>query len=120
MGLGLNISLSGIDTSDIEQPWTDLASLGYGEIDRNRIASRCLDAWIDLCRDYGNAGFEQYRRDWSQFDAYAGQEVVVSRRFGDKFTGKIQGVSNIGALIVREHDGTNHLLSDAEASIRLA
>ncbi len=118
MGLGVNFALSRSDGRLIDQPWTDLKSLGHGEANRNRIASGCIDAWVRLCKNYQTAGFRQYRQDWPQYDVYNNCDVRVRSSRGD-YSGRVCGVNETGQLIVREPGGATRFLSDTESSIIL-
>jgi BirA family biotin operon repressor/biotin-[acetyl-CoA-carboxylase] ligase len=118
IGLGLNIVMAAKDAKNIDQEWSDLESLGYKDIDRNKLAATCINAWIELCKNYAETGFAAYKDLWPDYDAYSDATISVSRD-QNEFLGRVTGVNDAGALLVKAENGQMHLLTDAETSIRL-
>jgi len=114
IGMGLNVSLPMADRQGIEQAVTDLAGAGNQQVDRNRLTAsvlNCLGANLD---QFAVAGFEPFRRRWSDLDALQGREVVIHGE-RQQLAGRVAGVSDSGALILQTAQG-EHLVHGGEVA----
>jgi len=99
LGLGLNLYMSDEEAADIDQPWCNLSS--FIEFSRNEVVaaiSKQLIADIELFR---SEGFGQFVEDWSAYDYFSGQEVMV---LGSDLFGVSEGVDLLGNLLLRTGD----------------
>ncbi len=115
IGVGVNVKMSGADTSGIQQPWADLRGYDIAD-DRNRLLSLLIDALVDVLTQYSRGGFALYRDEWQSLDAYRGREVMV--QLGDTWvSGVAEGVDQGGGLLLRTDKGTR-VFNGGEVSLR--
>ncbi|KHF24175.1 bifunctional biotin--[acetyl-CoA-carboxylase] ligase/biotin operon repressor BirA [Solemya velum gill symbiont] len=116
IGIGLNFSMPGNADELIDQPWTDLESLGMGELSRNRIASDLVHALTSGLPEYAHSGFHAFVDDWRRFDTLLGSPVTVV--MGDnRIQGIHAGISTDGALVL-ENNGEKRRYYSGEVSLR--
>ena len=99
VGLGLNLHLKDTDTYAIDQPWTDLKSMGH-QYDENLLMARILYHHGNMVTDCVNNGFSGYSARWNAVHAFAGRKVRVDSK-EETFSGVAKGVNGDGALIVQ-------------------
>lgn len=117
VGLGLNVKMSNQTAAGIDQPWTDLAVLGHGAIDRSRLAAEII---VHLCRtleQFGSEGFAALREEWLSHHVYQNRPVVVSM-VGEIATGKVIGIDERGALLLRDDTGGVRIVLAGDVSLR--
>jgi BirA family transcriptional regulator, biotin operon repressor / biotin---[acetyl-CoA-carboxylase] ligase len=116
VGVGINVRIGSEQGSAIDQPWTDLASLGADAPSRNAIAGRMLARLAEALDTFAAAGFAAFEREYAQHDALRGREIVVASG-GERWTAIADGVTSRGALrVVR--DGRAIDIDSGEVSVR--
>lgn len=118
VGLGLNVNMPNSMAMQIDQPWTDLASISTGLPDRNRIAAMLLNGLIPLLSRYEQDGFGRYRGAWESRNAYQGQRVNLITP-ATTVSGVMLGVSGSGGLRLQV-DGLEQVYLGGEVSLRIA
>lgn len=113
IGLGLNVRMPA--GTSIDQPWTDLATLGAAP-SRNALAARVLDAWIAALLAFESEGLAAFGERWARRDALAGERVRVLDG-AHVVHGIARGIAADGALRV-DVDGTEARFHSAEVSVR--
>jgi BirA family transcriptional regulator, biotin operon repressor / biotin---[acetyl-CoA-carboxylase] ligase len=88
LGLGLNLRMPVADAQAIDQPWTDLATLGV-DADRERWAAVMLQALLDSVAGFESGGFAAFRDRWDRLDALVGRPLRVQA--GDRLHEGING-----------------------------
>ena len=112
LGVGINVNQNGL--KEIDQPATSLRLLGI-EINRNILLEDVLryfwQGYPDLCEK----GFESIRKDYTQRFAALGKQVSVHD--GEKtISGRVQGVSPRGALLLQTAQGLQEIyIGDLQA-----
>jgi BirA family transcriptional regulator, biotin operon repressor / biotin---[acetyl-CoA-carboxylase] ligase len=115
IGLGLNLAMPDAAAQAIDQPWTDLARLGFAS-DRIGWAARMLEALLAVLDRFEQQGLAGFAARWTALDAFAGREVeVIAGR--EHHVGTIAGLAADGALRLRCADGERHFHS-ADVSLR--
>ena len=104
-GLGLNLRMDPRQGTDIDQPWTDLASALAAPLPgRNALAARLIRALSEALERYGQQGLAPFLDDWDSFDGLRGE--TVSLRLGERLiTGTHLGVGPDGALRLDTREG---------------
>ncbi len=116
IGLGLNVQQDK-GSVVIDQAWTDLASNGVKALDRNAIIADICSLWVDMLVVFADKGWQPFIRTWQDNAAFINQNVRIE--LGDRIIrGVLQGVDEVGRLLVVEPDGEVLRLWDAELSIR--
>ena len=117
IGLGLNVRMPAAAAQGIEQPWTDLASLGGGDAaSRNVIAGSVLDRLLAALELFEAEGLAPFLPRYERYDALRETEVEVL--VGDRsHVGVASGIAADGALRVRLHDG-ERMFHSGEISVR--
>jgi BirA family transcriptional regulator, biotin operon repressor / biotin---[acetyl-CoA-carboxylase] ligase len=115
IGLGLNLAMPATAAEAIEQPWTDLVTLGVAG-DRGYWAARMLDALLAAVDEFESAGFAPFTARWDAVDALAGRPLAVHAADG-VLHGIGAGIDADGALRLRMAAGERRFHS-ADVSLR--
>ncbi len=116
VGIGLNVSMSAIDSSSIDQPWVDVEAILKQRIDRNSLLAALLDAVLPLLAAYEQQGLAHYRQRFIERDAYIGKPVYV--KLGDRVVlGDCAGIDGSGALLL-DTDTGRVAFNGGEVSLR--
>jgi BirA family biotin operon repressor/biotin-[acetyl-CoA-carboxylase] ligase len=117
VGIGINLRLDTAQGASIDQPWTDLASLGGDRVPgRNLLAGRVLLRLAEAMDLFASAGFAAFEREYAGYDALHGRRITVASG-GESWVGTAKGVNSRGALSV-ERDGVDIELDSADVSVR--
>ena len=105
MGVGVNVRLSKEQFELIDQPAADLTMISAKPVDRNRVISAMINSLYNALQRYREHGFCAFRSQWSQYDVFAGQTVVLDVS-GTQVIGRALGVSEQGGIIVETEEGS--------------
>jgi BirA family transcriptional regulator, biotin operon repressor / biotin---[acetyl-CoA-carboxylase] ligase len=101
IGIGVNINMSEFRDIEIDQPWTDLATVLYGNVpSRNLLAARLLDAIVTTICSFERGGGKNLQHVWRRYDSIYGQVVEVQTHNGRQ-RGKALGIDVEGRLIIQ-------------------
>jgi BirA family biotin operon repressor/biotin-[acetyl-CoA-carboxylase] ligase len=117
VGVGLNVRMPAAAAAAIDQPWTDLATLGVAAA-RNALAAAVVDALVQMLTRFASDGFAASYDSWSARDALRGRDVAVSGA-GAALRGIARGIDRDGALRL-EVDGAVRRMVVGEVSLRSA
>ncbi len=124
VGLGLNVAMPPSAAREIDQAWTDLATMaGHDHSQgqhpgRNALFSALLNEILPLLATFENAGFGAWREQWQDLDAYADKPVVLDAS-GHRVAGIARGVDHRGALQLETTTGMQSMFG-GELSLRPA
>ncbi|WP_147654063.1 bifunctional biotin--[acetyl-CoA-carboxylase] ligase/biotin operon repressor BirA [Vulcaniibacterium gelatinicum] len=118
IGLGLNVRMPAAFAAAIDQPWTDLATLG-AETDRNRLAAAVLARLLPALEAFDRDGLAAMLPRYAAFDALAGRAVTLHGHDG-AVAATALGLAADGALRVRLADGREREVHSGEVSVRRA
>ena len=114
VGVGVNGRLDA-DGADIDQAWTDMATLLGAAPDRNRLAASVLGALLEAMTLFESDGLAPFLPRFERLDCLAGREVQVLA--GEPWSGVARGIDVDGALRV-EADGRCRRVIAGEVSVR--
>lgn len=117
IGVGLNVMVSNISGSEINQSWIDLYSALGKPVSRNRLAAAILNRMVPLLQIHERVGFSASHEGWAKYDAVMGKNVVLQQGVNDFLEGVACGVSNSGELIL-EVNGSRRKFKSGEVSLR--
>lgn len=115
VGIGVNVRMNRGLAGEIDQPWTDAASVNP-EISRNRLAGHLLNCLLRNISVFAESGFDPFVNAWKDRDAVAGSQVVVSQA-GRWHEGIAIGISREGGLMLQSPTGVAEYRA-GEISIR--
>jgi len=119
LGVGINGYIGEREAEKIDQPWVDLYSINGAPVERNRLAALVIKHLRLVCEAYSDGGIESFREEWAQRHLYTGQ--LVSLLLSDcEIRGTVEGVDNVGALLLRDDEGNCRRFHSGEISLRLA
>jgi BirA family biotin operon repressor/biotin-[acetyl-CoA-carboxylase] ligase len=104
IGLGLNIHMPAGMAKQIDQPWTDLATLGPHP-SRSTLAGQLIGVMLDALHQYEQQGLAPFLADWTRLDLLHGQPVRLIRGDEQVIEGINAGISADGALLLRTAAG---------------
>lgn len=116
IGVGLNVDQPDWSQSDDYQ-WQDLKSLGI-QTNRNALAAGLINGLVQMLLEFEREGFGAMRARWNALSSYADREIRVTQR-STVVEGRMIGVDDSGALLVKSGDGVTHAINDSVASVRL-
>jgi BirA family biotin operon repressor/biotin-[acetyl-CoA-carboxylase] ligase len=116
IGLGLNVRMPAAFARDIDQPWSDLATLGETNT-RNAIAATVLSHLLPALNAFDRDGLEPFLARHAAIDALAGRPIVLHQHDG-KRNAVAEGLAPDGALRVRLDDGQVRVVHSGEVSVR--
>lgn len=119
IGVGLNVAMPETAGGDIDQPWTDLATvLGRVAVSRNRLAALALSEIAAACAAFAESALASFRTDWQRWDAVAGRPVRLVWP-GHVVEGIARGIADEGELQLDTAEG-RHCYAIGELSLRPA
>lgn len=119
IGIGLNVRMPEAASAQIDQAWTDMATLTRGDVPgRNRLAASLLNELFAALDVFSTQGFAAFTGDWQRLDQIAGCEVVLQQQ-ERRITGTALGVDQDGALLLRSGHETKRFVS-GDISLRVA
>jgi BirA family biotin operon repressor/biotin-[acetyl-CoA-carboxylase] ligase len=116
IGLGLNVRMPAAFARDIDQPWSDLATLGETNT-RNAIAATVLSHLLPALNAFDRDGLDPFLARHAAIDALAGRPIVLHQHDG-KRNAVAEGLAPDGALRVRLDDGQVRVVHSGEVSVR--
>jgi BirA family biotin operon repressor/biotin-[acetyl-CoA-carboxylase] ligase len=117
IGIGINHCMPKQSGENIDQAWTDLASVTHQAVSRNSLAACIINHCFDVLNDYQQKGFGYYRNEWQAIDAFKGIQAVVSTA-NQSITGIPIGVDEFGALKMTLASGEIKTFIGGELSLR--
>ncbi|KZX72636.1 hypothetical protein A3715_03295 [Oleiphilus sp. HI0009] len=112
IGIGMNVSMSERQASQIDQPWTAIAQ--HVDVERNELAGRLLESLLNNMSIFREKGFEAYVDEYGKFDALKNRSVKV---IGPDVEGVALGVDLQGGLQLKVDDGVK-VFHSGEVSVR--
>ena len=116
VGVGVNLSMPQDAAENIDQPWSDLASVGV-DAGRNQIAGMLLDELLRTLWKFQELSLEPFMQDWNRLDAANGQRVVLYLP-KSSVSGIGRGVDSHGMFLLETNSGINRYAS-GEISLRI-
>ena len=110
VGIGLNLRFPPEVMKKIDKPAVDLATICEDDLNWSHLLPAILGRLLEYIGIYRDEGFAFFQDEWNKFDRYFQQDVVVQA--GDEKTiGRVSGVDETGALLVRNATGIQRLVS---------
>lgn len=118
VGLGLNVSMSRQAGADIDQAWTDLASISRQSLSRNELVSALLNTLLPAMQLYASQGLTPFISRWQEHDMLKDKPVALLLPQQQRL-GIARGIDEQGALLF-ESNGQLETLYAGEVSLRLS
>ena len=119
IGIGLNVCMSRLAATAIDQPWVDLHGLTGGTyISRNQLAASLLDQLLPAIEQFESNGMQPFMEEWRQHDLVDGRQIELQLP-NEVITGTGCGIDPAGALLVETSQGCKRFAS-GEVSIRVS
>ena len=118
IGVGVNIALSAQQIGTIDRPVVDMQRVCGLLISRNKVASALINGLCKTLDEFSVAGFKRFKKGWEQYDAYAGQAVVMDAP-GNGVSGIACGVNEQGGLLLQTQSGLV-VFNGGEVSLKVA
>ena len=118
VGLGLNVRMPHSHVRDIDQPWTDLATIvPAAAASRNALAATVLSWLLPALEQFDREGLAPFRERYAAFDALRDREVAVIGA-GDPLQGVALGLADDGGLRIQMPNGEARTVHAGEVSVR--
>jgi len=116
IGLGINVRMPPAFAAEINQPWTDLATLLGEDVSRNEVVAWLLAALLPALEDFERDGLAPFLPRYAALDSLSGRSVRVDDN-GVLHEGTAVGLAEDGALRVRI-EGSERVFHAGEVSVR--
>lgn len=116
IGLGINVRMPPAFAAEINQPWTDLATLLGEDVSRNKVVAWLLAALLPALDDFERDGLAPFLPRYAALDSLSGRSVRVDDN-GVLHEGTALGLAEDGALRVRI-EGSERVFHAGEVSVR--
>lgn len=116
IGIGLNVQLPEGVAERLDQPCTDLVTLGFNGT-RTRILALVVTELIAMLERFEASGFAPLRSAWEAANAFRGREVALSAG-SRRYEGICLGVTDQGGLRLQTPSG-QEVFHGGEMSVRL-
>ncbi len=110
VGIGLNVRMSEKLKSSIDQPVSDLRSIGV-VADRSTILGVSLRHLYEAMDQFELQGFDRFRQEWTSHAAYLSKPVMLVHANGDVEKGVMSGIAEDGALLLATAQGHKRIYS---------
>ena len=108
IGVGVNFKL--LDKIEIDAPWTDLSKIVKELPNFQHLTASIINNIIAMSDDFQMNGLSSLQSHWEDYDMLKGVSIK-SRESSQEFQGKVDGISDQGALRVLTEDGVKVLYS---------
>ncbi|HVA55228.1 MAG TPA: bifunctional biotin--[acetyl-CoA-carboxylase] ligase/biotin operon repressor BirA [Gammaproteobacteria bacterium] len=118
IGIGINVRMPEEAAAQIDQPWTDLATLATEAMPgRNHLAAAMIEELVAVLQEFAVQGFGAFTEDWRALDLVAGRPVHLQYQ-QQIIDGTALGVDQDGALLLHTEAGTRRFVS-GDLSLRI-
>lgn len=119
IGIGLNLRTPAVDPSIIALPTVGLDAWLGAKNHRDDVLNRVLTALDGGLETFSRVGFSGFKTRWWARCAYATQRITARLPDGEAISGKMQSITDQGALVLESERGLRTLIS-GEVSLRVA
>lgn len=117
IGIGINVRLSEVVRSRIDQPVSDLETACGCTLDRSAVLGTVLAELTQMLTAFEQTGFAPLRLEWEGYHLHQDKAVAVMLPDGRTHHGIARGVGDDGALLF-EQDATVRRLHSGELRLR--
>ena len=108
IGVGVNYQLR--ERIDIDTPWTDLSKIVKRLPDLQKLTASLINNILLMSEDFQMNGLSSLLSQWDDYDMLKGINIR-SRQSNGQFEGKVDGITNQGALKIITKGGIKELYS---------
>ncbi len=108
IGVGVNFQLG--EKMDIDTPWTDLSKIVKRLPDLQKLTASLINNILLMSEDFEMNGLSSLLSQWDDYDMLKGINIR-SRQSNGQFEGKVDGITNQGALKIITKGGIKELYS---------
>lgn len=117
-GVGLNIHMSELAASGIDQAWASLQQLRHlPGLRRNYLAALMINHLTAALQHFDRNGLGPWLEDWRRYDAYEGRAVILSLGAEQSIPGIYRGIDSQGNLLL-DQAGKITRYAGGEVSLR--
>ena len=108
IGVGVNYQLN--HTINIDTPWTDLSQIVKKLPNFDKLTASFIKNILSMSKDFEFNGLASLLSEWSDYDMLKGVKIrsTESKEF---FEGKVDGISEYGALRISSPEGVKEVYS---------
>jgi len=111
IGIGLNYRLPGNLEEIIDQPYCSLDNVCAEMPTRNQLFSMILIVLDEVLSEFSTKGFEVFRTEWEQYDAYQNRPIRMKMPDDTEVTGVASGINESGELCLKTPQGMRYFNS---------
>lgn len=117
IGVGVNVNMPAVLSTEIDQPWTAMCQALGRRVDRNEFAVLFSHHLSSYLLQHRQSGFSSLKTEWEQCHLWQGRQVVLSAG-AQSIVGAVIGVDGSGAIRLMV-EGQERVFSGGELSLRL-
>ena len=99
VGVGLNVRLNPVVSSEIDQQWIDLVSIVDTPPGRNDLAARLVAELRNVHVTFADEGLQPYLPEWKKWHAFENRQVKILHN-ENEIHGTVCGLDESGALLL--------------------
>jgi BirA family transcriptional regulator, biotin operon repressor / biotin---[acetyl-CoA-carboxylase] ligase len=115
IGIGLNISMP--TNNQLDQQWTDVATITGHRPKRNQLAALLIEEVTDMLHIFAQKGFNAFVQHWQALDAYYDKPVTLYTPT-QQFSGIAKGINRQGEFILVDHNNQERRFLHGEVSFK--
>ena len=108
VGVGVNFKLQ--EKIEIDAPWIDLSKIVDKLPDFQRLTASLINNILAMSDDFQLNGLRSLKSEWDDYDMLKGVSIKVKEP-SQEFQGKLDGITDQGALRVLTENGVKELFS---------
>ena len=108
--IGVGVNYKFLNQIEIDAPWTDLSKIVKNLPDFQYLAASLINNIISMSDDFQVNGLRTLLSHWDDYDMLKGV-LIKTRESSQEFQGKLDGITDQGALRVLTEDGVKELFS---------
>lgn len=116
IGIGINVNMLD-DAGQIDQLWISMQQILGHYIDRNLLCIALTKILISHLQKFNAKGFTSFLEEWSSLHCLHQEEVMVYRGV-EKIIGVVNGVDELGQLLLQVKNGDILKINSGEVKIR--
>ncbi len=117
IGIGLNVNSDTEDHPLPDKPWCSLYELSQKFYNRNQLIANLVIQLNNYISQFINKDLQFFMDEWNQYDYLIGKTITVTQSL-ESLSGVACGINPMGQLILRDNEGSLHVLSSGDTTLK--
>ncbi len=117
IGIGLNVNSDTEHHPLPDKPWCSLYELSQKFYNRNQLIANLVIQLNNYISQFINKDLQFFMDEWNQYDYLIGKTITVTQSL-ESLSGVACGINPMGQLILRDNEGSLHVLSSGDTTLK--